>query len=400
MTTRLTHGLSRESLIEHLRTWLSQPPDSPRALNDAPGGVCVGSWIGQRVGNEDEVVFCSYAASDDSASFKAGILTDGIGGLREGATAAHLAVGSFIADLVAGDAGSVLSAMERATAAANKTVHASLHGRGGCTLSAVLFCRGNAVIGNVGDSRIYGFTDSGIRQLTTDDTLAAYADSLGRKSIALPELHSLAQFVGMGPELDPKVEPLDKSLMSVVLTSDGMHFIGEQNLDLIRKHAPNARSFVQRAMHFADWLGGSDNASLAFVPVSSLCESSDGGARRMIRIWTPRGGLDIWLVPEGRPLPSKVSEQTFDSARASSTKRGQKKKHRKSDRKDQMPPRDPPELVIEFGRSAEGAPAHVSTPEASPDPSNERRESQPSSDAFGPLDNDPRKHSGQGNRPK
>lgn len=116
------------------------------------------------------------------------VVADGMGGHKAGEVASHMAVNS-LCDYFAEQAtvgvksDRAMSAISSATmvdafSLANSQVYAhaqqveSCRGMG-TTLVAASFQSGIIQIGHIGDSRIYCFSDSKLKQLTTDHTLAA-----------------------------------------------------------------------------------------------------------------------------------------------------------------------------------------------------------------------------------
>jgi PPM family protein phosphatase len=338
----------REEVTARLISWLSEPDGLGRSFKQTPDGACIASWIGKRDDNQDEVVFCKFAGIDNGGRFRAAILSDGIGGLRDGALAAKIATASVVSQLLDFDATNPEVSLRRAVSVANETVYEMLRGRGGCTLS-VLVCTSNRIaIGNVGDSRIFGFAADGTKQLTTDDTIAAYADSMGRQAGNASDLRGLAQFIGMGAGLDARIESIADSFTDFLLTSDGIHFIGQQNIDVLKKHASNARTFAQRLIHLAEWYGGSDNASLAFVPMASLKAAVSSSPDGTMEIWSPRESAQIWLI-----MPAHVQVDTLGSDR--SLKKSAPPKLRKEGKKRRAADQralTAPDVVLDFGSSS------------------------------------------------
>lgn len=341
-------GRSREPLATRLVAWLAETPATQRAINELPNGICLGTSLGRRDVNEDEVTFCSYVGPDLSKHFKAGILCDGIGGLREGAAAARVATASFIAQLVASGLRDAPAALRSAILVASQAVYEDLRGAGGCTLTCILVTSDAVTVGNVGDSRAYAIAESGFRQLTVDDTLAAYANDAGKKGGQLPDLQGLVQYVGMSSDLDPTIHRLEISHCDLMLASDGAYFVGEQNLQGLRVNASNARNFVQRLLQLADWLGGSDNASVALIPLAELSRRAASQPAGSLCVWTARSSLEIWPRnwERSRQEISAIDDAVFLAQRPKQTRSPQKKDRRKEGEHTAL--REAPEVVIKF----------------------------------------------------
>jgi len=133
-----------------------------RAFNGA-ADMGVGTSLGAvRDANEDRALIArvSYAPTPDR-SFALGVVCDGIGGLPRGGDAAFWAVSVFVSRFLRTPKLGTPDRLVAAATAANHAVYELLGGRGGATLSAVVVDRlGNVCGVNVGDSRIYGITQS------------------------------------------------------------------------------------------------------------------------------------------------------------------------------------------------------------------------------------------------
>lgn len=170
---------------------------------------------------------------------------------------------------------------------ANRDVHSLYKGRGGATISAVLFDSILGMVGvNVGDSRIYAYRENNLEQITVDDTMA------GLLKNDLHQKNDLLQFIGMGDGLEPHVVRIPVSYESIILTSDGVHFIDKQVMQMVIQAANDSALAVKRLIEIAKWCGGRDNASVVavrpFPPQLPLFDDPEA-----IQIWDPFGELQI-----------------------------------------------------------------------------------------------------------
>lgn len=169
-------------------------------------------------------------------------VADGMGGAKGGDVASRRALEMVNAALAAAD-GSVtdesalLGMMESALREAHATLEAesqadpSLSGMG-CTFSGVWWPTDNphrAIIGQVGDSRVYRWRDRELTQLTRDQTVVQRLIDEGRMT---PEEAGRARFSSVlefalganGGDLEPQVEWLDLEAGDLLLMcSDGLH---------------------------------------------------------------------------------------------------------------------------------------------------------------------------------
>ena len=118
-------------------------------------------------------------------------VSDGMGGMKNGAECATLTFAALFSSLVQSKEVDLRNRLTDATHHANKAVHDYALGKGGATLSAVVIQkRGAAHYVNVGDSRITLTTRSSpnLNRLTIDDTLKEAFGGQGGE---------LVQFIGI-----------------------------------------------------------------------------------------------------------------------------------------------------------------------------------------------------------
>ena len=176
------------------------------------------------------------SANQDSgySGYQLFFVADGMGGHAGGEFASALAA-QRIAQIDAiyatpDDAGAaMLNVILEANQALNDTVanHPELAGMG-TTFSGVMFVNEQAVIGHIGDSRVYLFRDGELRQLTKDHTFVQRLVDLGRitpeEALVHPRRNVIMRVLGDTnevPQLDAEVldvRPGDRWL----LCSDGL----------------------------------------------------------------------------------------------------------------------------------------------------------------------------------
>ena len=168
-----------------------------------------------------------------------GVLADGMGGLKGGKEASHIAVSSFLdhylhTPLITSIPEKLLSAVEVANDAILQFAHDNgLEGGVGTTLIAAVVYQNKLYWLSVGDSRIYLKQGEFLTQLTTDHI---YANELDEK-VALgeitkeeaendPQRQSLTSFLGLKrlEEIDVSLEPIPLHKgNTVILCSDGLY---------------------------------------------------------------------------------------------------------------------------------------------------------------------------------
>ena len=140
----------------------------------------------------------------------------------------------------------------------------------GTTVAAVLLSDGRAVIGNVGDSRIYHFRYQELQQLSYDDTLVNSMSLGGADPADLanhPMRNVLTQAAGSKDELNVHIVERDLASGDVYLIcSDGLHgVIGNAAIRSILASSDNLEHVAMRLIQSARGNGGPDNVSVVLL---------------------------------------------------------------------------------------------------------------------------------------
>lgn len=133
-------------------------PSKKKSSSTAAGQVALGTTRGiVREDNQDRAAVLTFFPNERlSEVIQVAVLCDGIGGLKDGANAAVLAISSFTAQLAELSDSTLEGRLKQAAKIANREVFAKYNGKGGCTLSAVSTKRERVVeIVNYGDSRVF-----------------------------------------------------------------------------------------------------------------------------------------------------------------------------------------------------------------------------------------------------
>lgn len=285
-----------------LRTLSGSPT---RAFRSVEGGaIFFGTDVGlRREDNQDRVAVARWRprGRKDGASILAVIVSDGMGGLQDGAFCASQAIAVFLAKLIEADSLNMRIGAQDAVHAANDSVFSRYRGKGGATFSAVLISTDLVLGVNVGDSRIYSPTrqrpDISVRRLTTDDTMKEAFGSEGS---------GLLQYIGAGPDLRPHVFEVGSSDFAVI-TTDGAHFVNQQVFLEILARSPDPKAVVERCIALSRWLGAPDNTTVAAVDIqralSMLAEDRFGYSE----FWT--GGMDgpLYVAETNAGAPDNVA---------------------------------------------------------------------------------------------
>ncbi len=345
-----------DAFQDTVANWLSRAvPD--RAQNqcfDLPAILATDIGL-QREENQDRVAALRLSARQSSQPIIAVVVADGMGGMRDGAKCATLAVSSFFHALVRHRHQGLEQRAAAAAAHANDAVYAFAGGRGGATLSALLFDTGAPpVIINLGDSRIYA-CGKGVKveRLTVDDSLEEAVGGHGR---------DLLQFVGMGAGIKPHIRTVPSHVSELALTTDGIHYIEADTLASVLYHASDPKAAVDRLSALARWCGGHDNASLALVDLKALSSPATRNQEGGIQVWDPFGTMAIsWLRdvaetprPQAAAAPEEASikEGQDRPNTANKSRKGTRRTSKKAE-KSLRPPQGDVQLEIQIEQSAD-----------------------------------------------
>ena len=376
---------SPQAPAARLAAWFMRRTTPSAVRRVAPLKAAVASDVGvAREENQDRVALVR-AADRDGSPFIVAALADGIGGMKQGAECAALAMATFF-DCVVNEAQHSREPREwlqRGAQRANRAVHTHQGGDGGSTLAAILMAKGHRPLWlSVGDSRVYHAADGKFSQLSRDDTLEG---QLG-KPIVGGRRSELLQFIGLGEGLEPHVEPIPWDLVgTLLLTTDGVHFVDAEHLGKVVQFAPDIGQCARRLTETAKWLGGPDNASVAAIAVDALSAEPSAQLDWGFEVWDPFGELQVIFdrglrrypsatptpAPQATPSPSAApapveaggksegakKDAPEPSAAAAEKPKGSKakgKSGRKTKAKEPAPERegepqaDVPQLLIEF----------------------------------------------------
>lgn len=301
-------NFEKSAIQNQLTAWLLRKTATSGVRRVASLAAAIASEIGSvRNENQDRAII---ARGGDRQGREYAILAvaDGIGGMRDGATCAAIALGTFLAAI---DQAALLGAeapsnewIERAVNASNEAVFAKFRGDGGSTLVALLVRPGHPVFWlSVGDSRVYSSNGKHLTQISVDDTIAG---QLGKHVDTGSDQSKLLQFIGMGVELEPHVSRIDGgNVEALILTTDGIHFLAPAPdwLGQVVEHAPDPGVCVKRLVDLAKWCGGPDNATAAMISMLPEYELGERPTYRCLEVWDAFGDLQI--------IPSVTGQEEY-----------------------------------------------------------------------------------------
>ncbi len=234
-----------------------------------------------RENNEDKFEF--LLAEDPAQLATKGhvfIVCDGMGGHAAGQIASELAAKTFI-DVYLSHLGTETDvSVRQAVAAANRLVSdvaRTIPGRAGMgtTLSALVLIQNEAVIAQVGDSRVYRLRDHQLELLTTDHTWCEEQIRLGNLTPEEAETHQyrhvLTRAIGadIGPGPDVIVHPLRAGDLFLLCSDGVMNHVSDAGIEaILRENLPGRAAW--ELVRFALEAGGSDNTTVLIVRVDAL----------------------------------------------------------------------------------------------------------------------------------
>jgi serine/threonine protein phosphatase PrpC len=226
-----------------------------------------------RSNNED-----AFYADADRGIF---LVVDGIGGQAAGEKAAEIAVSRVKARLER-QTGTVEQRIREAIAVANNEIlraaRANPEWAGmACVLTLAVLENGSAVVGHVGDSRLYHIRRGEIRKITHDHSPVGEREDAGELSeseaMRHPRRNEVFRDVG-----SQEHEPADANFIEVtrtpfepdsalVLCSDGLSDLvaSEEIRSTVEKHADDPDAAVERLIGAANRAGGKDNVTVIVV---------------------------------------------------------------------------------------------------------------------------------------
>jgi protein phosphatase len=244
-----------------------------------------------RKNNEDSFLVQHLAWANAGAERETAlvVVADGLGAHDAGEEASAMVVGivggALLPLLAGGPAGrlngatreSLLASITKAIQDSNQLIFEKSKGedrrkRMGATGAVVVFWDCKAIIGHVGDARVYHRSGEKFTQVTRDQTLAARMVELGqlspREANTHPARNDLTQAIGHQADVKPASYDLRLAAGDwVIVASDGLHaHLDPAALEkTLVKPPASARALAQLLVEQADRAGGSDNCTVAVV---------------------------------------------------------------------------------------------------------------------------------------
>jgi protein phosphatase len=234
------------------------------------------SIAGQRPYQEDAVVTRTLSDGRILAA-----VADGMGGHAAGEVASALALETLVAEMEEG------TPLDEAFRVANRAVNAKSREPGkqgmGTTLVAMVLGGGEYRVANVGDSRAYLLTGSGIRQISEDHSYVAEAMKRGQsEEEALSSQWKNALTRSIGTDGDVTVDmfgpfPVEPNT-AVMLCSDGLYkSLSDADLRRVFGQSGGPKGAAQALVASAFEAGSDDNITVALAEFGEVTRERGGG---------------------------------------------------------------------------------------------------------------------------
>ena len=234
-----------------------------------------GTDIGLRREENQDAVRCEYFGHNVLA-----VVCDGMGGERAGKEASQIAIDEFFQRFSDGYSETlsdddVRKLLISSVSAANSVIYTKARldfknfGMGTTCVAAFVNSK-TAFVVNVGDSRAYLITDSGLQRITTDHNVAAMLYEQGKITEAEmqthPQKHMLVRAVGVEKTVLADTFMLDyEDKISLLLCSDGLSgYCGDDEIyDVIANSSLD--NVADDLIKLALGKGGRDNITVAVI---------------------------------------------------------------------------------------------------------------------------------------
>ena len=192
------------------------------------------------------------------------LVADGMGGHRAGDLASKLTV-----ETVVREAFELANTKIRQTAA----LHREYYGMG-TTLVCCTICGDELLVANVGDSRLYNYTEKYFSQITVDHSLVeemVRAGTLDRRAARIhPERNVITRAIGAEDEM--KVDffriPLSECGL-ILMCSDGLtSMIDDREIESVLSGSKSLEDKAAILIALANRAGGKDNISVILIDTS------------------------------------------------------------------------------------------------------------------------------------
>jgi len=223
----------------------------------------------------------SYQIEELDRNTKLCVVCDGMGGAKSGNIASTLAIDVFVQEVKRSwNPSMTRTKIDQMLRGAVKLANFTVFDQAaqfedftgmGTTLAGVLVSGKNVSVVNVGDSRVYAISSSGIQQITKDHSLVQMMVERGELSPELARTYPGKNFITRAIGTDTVVEcdlyhlQLDKG-DCLLLCSDGLsNMMDDQEILFEVVHGVNKQQCCQRLLDIAKNRGAPDNVTSILV---------------------------------------------------------------------------------------------------------------------------------------
>jgi PPM family protein phosphatase len=243
------------------------------------------------------------------------LVVDGVGGHAAGGKAADIAL-TTVRSRLEREAGSSVDRVREAIAIANNEIHRAAVLRPewngmACVLTVVVVEDTRAVVGHVGDTRLYKLRGDRIDKITRDHSPVGEREDSSELSeleaMHHPRRNEVYRDVGSDPHQPDDPDFIDACEIAfepdaaLLLCSDGLtDLVNSLSLhDIVTRCAGRPDQVVKELIDAANAAGGKDNISVVYVEGERFAPTGAWGARAASEI-TRRGGTHAAAVEEDR----------------------------------------------------------------------------------------------------
>jgi PPM family protein phosphatase len=258
------------------------------------------------------------------------LVIDGVGGHPAGGRAADIAL-AMVRSRFERETGALVDRVREAIAIANNEIHRAAVLRPewngmACVLTVVVVDDMRAVVGHVGDTRLYKLRDDRIDKITRDHSPIGEREDSNELSeleaMHHPRRNEVYRDVGSDPHEPDDPDFIDACEIAfepdaaLLLCSDGLtDLVNSSSLhDIVKRFAGRPDQVVKELIDAANAAGGKDNISVVYVEGEQFAPADDWEARAVGEI-TRRGGTHRPVV-ENRLQETTPRGRRTDASRA------------------------------------------------------------------------------------
>ncbi len=258
------------------------------------------------------------------------LVIDGVGGHAAGGRAADIAL-AVVRSRLERETGPVVDRVREAIAIANNEIHRAAVLRPewngmACVLTVVVVDDLRAVVGHVGDTRLYKLRDDRIDKITRDHSPIGEREDSNELSeleaMHHPRRNEVYRDVGSDPHQPDDPDFIDACEIAfepdaaLLLCSDGLtDLVDSSSLhDIVKRFRGQPDQVVKELIDAANAAGGKDNISVVYVEGERFAPTDDWEARAVGET-TRRGWTYRAVVEDHRPERSPRGRRTNAVAR-------------------------------------------------------------------------------------